>query len=197
MDGGHHLILGELEDFLTGQKIKDTHDERYRQKIARFLVDEKGFSKNDIKKNHELHLHVDNNTAAMKVDFLVSVSGKTGMLIKYGPGSLTTRHHPALAIAKIIEPYQIPVVVVTNGETADILDGETGRVTGQGFDAIFSEEMLKTRMQSSRLIEISTAKKEMATRILYAFEINDRCPCDDDVCILRNNTTGNSDNDHT
>ncbi len=28
--GEHHLILGELVDFITGKTIKDTHDERYK-----------------------------------------------------------------------------------------------------------------------------------------------------------------------
>jgi len=36
---GHHLILGELDDLITGERVKDTHDERYRQKIARLLID--------------------------------------------------------------------------------------------------------------------------------------------------------------
>jgi hypothetical protein len=45
---GHHLILGEVEDFITGQRLKDTHDERYRQKIARLLVAHKGYRKADI-----------------------------------------------------------------------------------------------------------------------------------------------------
>ena len=42
---GHHLILGEITDFITGKTIEDTHDERYRQKIAKFLVNEKGYDK--------------------------------------------------------------------------------------------------------------------------------------------------------
>ena len=36
---GHHLILGELTDYITGETLKDTHDERYRQQIARRLID--------------------------------------------------------------------------------------------------------------------------------------------------------------
>ena len=45
---GHHLILGELDDFLTGEPIKDTHDERYRQQLAQLLVNRKGYLKSDI-----------------------------------------------------------------------------------------------------------------------------------------------------
>ena len=46
--GGHHLILGEICDFITGEIVEDSHDERYRQKIARFLVADKGYAKTDI-----------------------------------------------------------------------------------------------------------------------------------------------------
>ena len=42
---GHHLILGELVDFISGKIIKDTHDERYRQKLAHLLVNRKGYLK--------------------------------------------------------------------------------------------------------------------------------------------------------
>ena len=45
---GHHLILGELRDFITGATLKDTHDERYRQKIARLLINRKGYRSTDI-----------------------------------------------------------------------------------------------------------------------------------------------------
>ena len=45
----HHLILGETVDYITGQTITDTHDERARQKIARFLVEEKGYAGGDVR----------------------------------------------------------------------------------------------------------------------------------------------------
>ena len=37
-----HLVLGEMTDYLTGRPILDTHDERARQHVARFLVEESG-----------------------------------------------------------------------------------------------------------------------------------------------------------
>ncbi len=35
----HHLVYGFLKDFITGEVVPDTDDERYRQKIARMLVE--------------------------------------------------------------------------------------------------------------------------------------------------------------
>jgi hypothetical protein len=51
---GHHLILGEINDFINGETIRDTHDERYRQKIARLLVNQKGYLKKDIEPRRRL-----------------------------------------------------------------------------------------------------------------------------------------------
>jgi len=49
---GHHLILGELVDYITGETIEDTHDERYRQKLAHLLVEHKGYFKKEIEPGH-------------------------------------------------------------------------------------------------------------------------------------------------
>ena len=42
---GHHLVLGELVDYLTGEVLEDTHDERYRQSLAKLLVETNGYAK--------------------------------------------------------------------------------------------------------------------------------------------------------
>ena len=44
----HHFVYGTCTDFITGESITDTDDERYRQKLARLLVEDKGYAKNDI-----------------------------------------------------------------------------------------------------------------------------------------------------
>ena len=120
---GHHLILGQLSDFITGRTLNDTHDERYRQKIARLLVERKGYLKNDIETRKDLLVEAGDKRAIVKIDFLINLSGRTCMIIKYGPGSLITRRRPALAAARLLAPYQIPVAVVTNGEDAEVLEG--------------------------------------------------------------------------
>ncbi|MEE4265254.1 MAG: type I restriction enzyme HsdR N-terminal domain-containing protein, partial [Desulfobacteraceae bacterium] len=133
---GHHLILGKIEDFITGEPIKDTHDERYRQQLARLLVNRKGYLKTDIEQRKSLIVQAGNNRAAIKIDFLINLSGKVCMVIKYGPGSIVTRRRPLLAISRVIEPYQIPIAVVTNGEDAEIVEGSSGNVIAQGLGNI-------------------------------------------------------------
>lgn len=56
----HHLILGELVDFTSGTTIQDTHDERYRQKLARLLVNNKGYLKKEIEPRCKLIVKAEN-----------------------------------------------------------------------------------------------------------------------------------------
>lgn len=179
---GHHLIMGQLTDFLSGEILLDTHDERLRQKIARFLVAEKGFAKGDIHARQPLIVAAGSRKGRLWVDFTVVVDGHTAMVVKYAPGSMVTRYRPSLAVSRLIAPYQVAVVVVTNGESADILDGLTGKLTASGLEGIPSRESLLARLARSNFASISPKQAEMEARILYAFEIDGSCPCDDSAC---------------
>ena len=181
---GHHLILGELVDFITGETIRDTHDERYRQKLARLLVEHKGYLKKEIKPRCELRVSAGEKSAIIKIDFEINVSGKIGMIIKYGPGSLVTRQRPALAVSRLVAPYQVPIAVVTNGKDADILEGKTGEVVAQGLQSIPSKEDLIEKITATNLNLISAEQAEIESRIVYAYEVDGACPCDDTICKL-------------
>jgi hypothetical protein len=181
---GHHLILGELTDFITGETLQDTHDERYRQKLARLLAEEKGYSKDEIIPRSDLTVAAGEHRAVIKVDFNIILSEKICMIIKYGPGSLVTRQRPTLAASRLLAPYQIPVAVITNGEDADIMDGGTGKIIGSGLSAIPSKTELIQRIEQAGFEAIPAKRAEMESRIVYAFEIDGACPCDDTVCRL-------------
>ena len=174
--------MGEIEDFITGEILADTHDERYRQKIARFLALEKGYPKTDIHPRQPLIVAAGSRKGRLVVDFTVMVDGCTAMVIKYGPGSLVTRYRPALAISRLLVPYQIPLVLVTNGESVDLLDGYTGKLQASGFERIPSRDRLVPRLGRINRMSVPSARKEMESRIVYAFEIDGGCPCDDSTC---------------
>jgi hypothetical protein len=182
--GNHHLVLGELVDFLTDKIRVDTHDERYRQKIARFLVYQKGFTKEQIESLRPLVVTAGNNRGQIKIDFCIYLAGKLGMIVKYGPGSLVTRYRPTLALTRLTEPYQIPIAVVTNGKDAHVLDGKKGHLISQGIESIPSAKDLLAIMKKAPLNKISSERAEMEARIVYCYEIDGSCPCDDTVCKL-------------
>lgn len=179
---GHHLILGILKDFLTGEDIPDTLDERYRQDIARRLVIDAHFSRNEIVKDYRLTVRASEKTAILKIDFIIRINDMELMMIKYGPGSIITRHRPALAASRLVAPHQIPWVVVTNGEQADILSGKTGKILSQGLNRIPTRDELITQSTQETLEMIDERRSTMESRILFAFDVDGSCPCDTDIC---------------
>lgn len=178
----HHLILGTLIDYISGDTLDDTLDERHRQLVGRLLVDQKGYRKRQITPRHELEVRIPEKCARILITYIVKVENRIAMLIQYGPGSLVTRHRPALAMARLVATYQIPRVVVTNGEQADTLDGGNGALLNTGLENIPNCDQL-TRLASQHAWKVITGDRvEMESRILMAFEVDDRCPCDDSTC---------------
>jgi hypothetical protein len=71
-------------------------------------------------------------TAKSSVDFLISVDGMIAMVIKCAAGSLNSRERHVVAAARVLGDFQIPVAVVMDPMNAVVLDGVTGKMTGEG-----------------------------------------------------------------
>ena len=181
---GHHLILGQITDFITGELLLETHDERYRQRIAHLLADQKGYSRKEIIPRQDLSITAGKKRAIIKIDYLISITGKVGMIIKYGPGSLVTRQRPALAASRLLTDYQIPVVVVTNGVDANVLNGSDGKLMTVGLGSIPPKQELLSIIESHDLKPISRKRAVLEARIIYTFEVDGACPCDDTICLM-------------
>ncbi len=181
----HHLVLGELKDLLTGKVLPDTLDERYRQKIVHQLLFENGFKPEDIKGRIAHDLIAGSQKARIIIDYLISIKDKVVVLIKYAPGSLVTRRLSTLALSRTILPYQIPLVVVTNGEGAEIIEGDSGGVIAQGMENLPVKEMIEKQFSGFSFKPISSAVFDQASRITFACEVDGACPCDTDICIIK------------
>jgi hypothetical protein len=106
------------------------------------------------------------------------------MVIQYGPGSIVTRHRSLLAASRILAPYQIPIAVATNGENADILEGSSGKVLSRGLNTIPTKKELKNIAAGFNFSRVPAERAAIESRILYCYEVDDRCPCDEDICKL-------------
>ena len=182
MTEGHHLVLGTLTDRVTGRTLADTHDERYRQKIAGYLLDVCGFEAEEIKACQRVDVVAGEKKAWFSVDFVVYIQGYAAMMVRYGPGSIVTRHRSAQALCLVLAPHEIPVAVVTNGEDADVLHGGSGVVAGHGFESIPTRRGLGKILVESKTALVSEKRREMAGRLLYAYEVDGSCPCDTSIC---------------
>ncbi len=133
----HHLIYGTLQDYLTGEELTDTDDERIRQDLSRFMVEEKGYDKECLQPRLKIETLFSRCFVTSTIELTVSLQQKQCIIIRYGPGSLVSRERAAIAAARVINPaYCIPLAVVTNGSDAELLDTRTGKILGYGLDSI-------------------------------------------------------------
>ena len=173
----HHFIYGSCTDYLTGETVVDTDDERIRQQIARFLVEEKGYAKEAIIPRRKIETLFAGQFVVSTIDLTVRAGGRELFIIRYGPGSLVTRERPAIAAARVLNPeYQLPFAVVTNGRDAEFLDTTTGKVLNTGMAAI------PDRLQAEDLAAAAIfptppedTRREKELRILNAFDVEVCC----------------------
>ncbi len=180
---GRKRILGKTRDFITGREITDTDDERYRQKLAHFLVEVKGYERKDIEPRHLIEMEIEGKKVLSMIDFVVSAGETKFMVIKFGPGSLVTRERSAIAAARILGETQLPFTVVTNGEDAELLDTDSGEVIATGMDAIPEKSLALKKLDKITPRRISPKQIAAEKRILSAYDyIEHSLECDDDWC---------------
>lgn len=180
----HHRILGTLNDFVTGEELVDTDDERYRQKLARYLVEEKGYAKEELEPRRKIETLFAGCFVVSKIELVVRLAGRPLLLLRYGPGSLVTRERPTLAAARVLEPEMlIPVAVVSNGEDAEVLDTVTGKVIATGLAAIPGRaQLVEMAARTPPQPGPSGDRLEKELRILNAFDVEGCCV--GDACAL-------------
>lgn len=175
MNGAKEIVI----DFVTGQPFIETDDERIRQKIERLLIEDKGYSKEDIDVDREFEIFLDGKVNRSKVDLIVKIEEKRFMVIKCARGSLVSREREVLACARILDKYQIPYAVVTNGEDAELLDVISGEVIGYGLETIPSKAKAIEAIKQIEFKTLAEKRIEKEKRIFLAFDAF-KCPskCD-------------------
>lgn len=178
----HHYIYGTCTDYITGETIVDTDDERCRQELAKILVEEKGYAKSDLEPRLCIETLYSGQFVSSIIDITVRVSGRRLMILRFGPGSIVTRERAAIAAARVLEPaYQIPLAVVTNCRDAEVLDTYTGKVFRQGLEGIPDKKEAADLVKSLRFEPFDDeTKKDRERRILNAYDVELCCaggPC--------------------
>lgn len=173
---GHHIVYGELKDFLTGEILPDTDDERVRQSLARRLVEQLGYAKEELEPRLSIVSEYANRVVTT-IELTVSIAGKRLFILRYGPGSLVTREKAAIAAARLLDPaYRIPLAIVTNGRDAELLETGQGKVLATGMDCIPTRQQAEEYGRQYSFEPFSDPeKRDQALRILNVFDVEVCC----------------------
>jgi hypothetical protein len=161
-----------ITDFVTGKEIPNVGAEENRQMVERFLVNEKGFSKEDIEVDVDIEMTVGGEPYRSQIDLLVSVDGGITrfVAIKCAAASLGSREREILAAARLLAENQIPFSVVSDGKTAIVLDTVSGRKLGEGMPAILSKAEAREKLKTVKPSPFPKDKREREKLIFRSYD---------------------------
>jgi hypothetical protein len=159
-----------LTDYVTGKEVPNIGAEENRQRVERFLVETKGYSKNDIEVDTDIRFFIGDEEVRSNVDLVVRVQEKRFMVLRCVPGSLVSRQRETLAAARLLDVYQIPFSVVTDGKDAQLLETATGNVLAQGMDAMPSKEEAIQRIREIKLEPFPQERLEREKIIFRSYD---------------------------
>ncbi len=161
-----------ITDFVTGKNVPNIGAEENRQAIVQFLVERKGYLKEDIQIDTDIEMTVAGELYRSQLDIVVSPDGgKTRfMAIRCAAASLGSREREIVAAARLLENYQIPLSLVSDGKTAIVLDTVSGKKTGEGMDAIPSKKAAIEKLESLELLPFPKDRLEREKLIFRTYD---------------------------
>lgn len=160
-----------ITDYITGKAVRNVGPEASRQIFEEFLVEEKGYAKEDIRVNEELIVQFKGEDYVSAIDLIVYCREKAIMAITCVAGSIGSYEREILAGARLVYDYQIPFAISTDARDAMILDTLSGKKAGQSLDAIPSKNKALKLLQSLKFIPLDENRKEREMIIYRSFNM--------------------------
>jgi hypothetical protein len=161
-----------ITDFVTGKEIANVGAEENRQMVERFLVNQKGFSIEDIEVDVDIEMTVAGESYRSQIDLVVSIDGGATrfMAIKCAAASLGSREREILAAARLLGENQLPFSVVSDGKTAIVLDTVSGKKLGEGLNAIPSKNAIRDKLKIIQQRPFPKDKREREKLIFRSYD---------------------------
>ena len=160
-----------MKDFVTGKSIIDIGPEANRQAVEKYLVNNKGYAREDILVDMELSLTVAGEAYHTKLDLVVMVDGSPFMVIKCAAGALGSREREVVYAARVAQEIPIPFAVASDGQTALVFDAVTRNQIGQGLEAIPSPEQAKQLILNTKAVSLSSERREREKIIFRSYDM--------------------------
>lgn len=164
-------MIEPIKDFITGREIDNVGSEASRQIFEKFLVETKGFSKEEIRVDVPLIVQFKGDDYVSAIDLIVCCNNAPFMAITCVAGSIGSYEREILAGARLVYEFQIPFAVSTDGRNAVIMDTISGKTIGQGFDAIPTRESAKIKMAAIKETIYAPEKRKLEMIIYRSFNM--------------------------
>ncbi len=159
-----------LTDYITGKRVPIVGAEEIRQRLEQYLVEVKGYHKEDIRVDADIEIDIDGSCYASQLDLVVSVENRSFMVIKCAAGSLESREQEVISAARIFELSPVPYGVVSDSQTAVIYDTVSGKKIGEGLSLISSRLQATEILSGIQPMEFSDKKRGKEKIIFRSYD---------------------------
>lgn len=162
--------ISTVIDFVTGKQVPDMGAEANRQEVECILVNRLGYEKKDVAVDVDIEIDIGGEPYRSQIDLVVSVDGVRFMAVKCAAGSLGSREREILAAARLLDTYQIPRSMVSDGKTAILLDTASGKKIGEGLPMIPTKVQAREIIQSASLQPLAPDRVEREKLIFRSYD---------------------------
>ena len=159
-----------LTDYLSSAEIPFSNRDNIRQKLVKALVEEKGYTREDISLDRQIRFEIEGQQVCSLVDIAIRLGNKTLMVCKCASGSVVSRERQIIATARLLEEYIVPFAVVTNGVNIELLDTVSEKVIGMELSSIFTRQELSENIKNITLKPSNKKKIVFEERVLYTYD---------------------------
>ena len=159
-----------LNDYVTGREVPNIGAEENRQAVERYLVQDKGYKREDIAVDAPIELVVRGEIYRSQLDLVVAVDATAVMVIKCAAGSLGSWERQTIAAARLFSARPIPYAVVSDGITAWVTNAETGAKIGEGLAAIPSKAEASQAIASAGRKPLPEERREREGLIFRTYD---------------------------
>ncbi len=159
-----------LKDYVTGKEVPNIGAEENRQAVEKYLVETKGFLKSDLEIDAPLEIDIRGEAYRATVDIVITINDRRLMAVKCAAGSIGSREKEILSAAKLLESYQVPLAVVSDGKKATVLDTLSGKPVGEGLDAIPSKAEIGGRFREEDFQPVPENRLEQVKLVFRSYD---------------------------
>lgn len=166
----HETSLGRtIRDYLSGEVLEETTYEEFRQALAKLLVEEKGFPRENLSAKVGIHFPIEGEEYCRVADIVAYDGGNPVLVLFFCAGQPGSFDREIVAAARLIEGGPAPLALATDTKDAVLVETARGTVLGRGFSALPDWKRLKELVEEFPAPELSEAQMHKARRILYTY----------------------------
>ncbi|MGE4293161.1 MAG: type I restriction enzyme HsdR N-terminal domain-containing protein [Desulfovibrio sp.] len=181
----HEVSLGNtLRDYLTGEEIKETTYEEFRQALARLLVEELGYPRDRLRAKVEFSYEIDGERYSRSLDLVAYDQEDRPLLVMvFCSGCVGSFVRETAVAARLIAGGPAPLALATDTRDAALIDPASGDVLEQGMRAVPRWEELLRRASETDRTPLDAEQRAKLERIFHAYNgfLLDSC-CTSECC---------------